>query len=284
MNSLLVFIHVLDEAEHMIRYAAEAGKDLNLDVDLLYTVEMGNYPLGIPGAARPTFQYTYEQVESLLEEARSKLETEIKKIQKTVENPPLIKAITKQGISHHLVDDFTQKDKYHYVMVAAHSDNEFLINDRNIDIIKHVKIPVWIVPEKSKYKPARSIVYATDYKEADIETMKKLTVLAKKNDAGITALHVNDNLDFEEKVRNSGFKDMLADKLGYSNIDVTTLKHPEDKSLAQTINEFAKDIHADLIVALKENKGFFERLFSKSQTKKLISTSKLPVLVFPELK
>ena len=282
MNSILVYVHKADESDYLIRYAAALGKEMNMSIELMYTVELQNYPMGIPGAARPAFQYTHEQVESLFEEVRSKFDQEIEKIKAEMDNPPNIKYNTQEGISHHVLKEHAAGKKYKYLLVAAHSENEFMINDRNIDIIKQVNLPVWIVPENKKYNPLKSIIYATDYNKEDIETMKMLVSLARITEAKITALHVNDDLNFEEEVKNSGFKDLLAEKVGYENIDVSTLVQEKNKSLPETINDFAKLINADLIVALKENKGFFERLFSKSATKKIITTSELPVLVFQE--
>jgi nucleotide-binding universal stress UspA family protein len=48
------------------------------------------------------------------------------------------------------------------------------------------------------------------------------------------------------------------------------------------INDYSSDIDANLVVMLKENRHFLERLFKPSSTKKLIKEAKLPVLVFHE--
>ena len=282
MNSILVYIHTAEEAKHMIRYAMNMGKNMHMGVALLYTAELQNYPMGIPGAARPTVQITNEHVENLLKEIRNTFESEIERTSREIENPPSVTIHAKQGISHHIIDDFTKKSQISFVLTSAQSDNQFLINDRNMDIIRKIEKPVWIVPEEVSFSTVSSIVYATDYNEEDISTMKRLTDIARINNAKISALHIDSESGFREKAANSGFMNMVREQVGYPDIEVTALLRENGNSLHDSIATYARQVNADLIVTLKENKGFFERLFSRSETKKLIGSAEIPVLVFHE--
>ena len=130
------------------------------------------------------------------------------------------------------------------------------------------------------YRPFKKILYATDYNEADITTLKRLVALTKEFSPEITALHITDSKDFEEKTMQKGFKDIVAQETNYDKIHVKTEK--ESKSTEEKINDIAIKIKADLIVLLKENKGFIEKIFTSSSTKKVIKKAKLPVLVYHE--
>jgi nucleotide-binding universal stress UspA family protein len=282
MNKILVYIHKIDEIEHILNYSAQLASDLRASVDLLYSVELQNFPMGVPTMARQAHYYTKEQIDKLFEEMQSTFETEVKKVKSDLSNPPEIKFFTRQGISTHVIEDFAGEGKYNYMVVAADEDNDFLVNDRNLDIIKHVSFPVWVIPRSKQYKKVSSIIYATDYNEEDIQTMRKISELATLFNARITALHVSDNLNFNEKVKNSGFKDMITQKVGYKNLEVSTIVQKKKETLSHTINEYAQMINGDMIAVLKENKNFFERLFGKSDTKDLISHAKYPVLVFQD--
>ncbi|MCB2222490.1 MAG: universal stress protein [Bacteroidetes bacterium] len=284
MKKILVYIHQINEIEHILNYSVHLAKDLEASIDLLHSVELQNFPMGVPSMARQTPNFTQEQLEKLFEDMQATFETEVKKIKSGLQNPPEINFFTRQGISTHVIEDFAKKNAYDYMVVAADEDNDFLVNDRNLDIIKHVRIPVWVIPRSKQYKKVSSIIYATDYNEEDIDTMRKIAELATIYDAHISAIHVTDNLNFSEKVKNSGFKDMITEKVGYRNLEVSTMVQKKKDTLSNTINEYAKMKNGDMIAVLKENKNFFERLFGKSDTKDLISHAKYPVLVFQQKK
>ena len=75
-------------------------------------------------------------------------------------------------------------------------------------------------------------------------------------------------------------RDMLQSKTGYQKITVKSLLEKDDENAAQLINEYALNINADLIVILKENRNFLERILSPGSTKKILKEATLPVLVY----
>jgi nucleotide-binding universal stress UspA family protein len=151
-----------------------------------------------------------------------------------------------------------------------------------MDIIEYNKPPVWVVPHNSEYKPLKSIIYATDLEEDDIPTLKRIAELAEKSTAKISAVHVVDDPEKKSKIEKAGTSEDLVKKVGYDDIELVTLLREKDKRPDQVINEFAKRIESTLVVVLKENKSFFEKLFRRSTTKDLIDVSDIPVLVFHE--
>jgi nucleotide-binding universal stress UspA family protein len=284
MSKILTYFHTLDETDFLIDYSIDLANDLHKAVDFLHTVDLQNYPMGMPAAARPNFEYTQAEVDKIIERLDLELDKKFDKVKTELEKPPAMNWQVRQGIGHHVIKDFVDENKYDFVIAATDKENDFLINDRNMDLIRNVDCPVWVVPEGKKYRPLRSIIYATDYNEEDIKTMQRLTELAKIHSATITALHVNENFDFDARVKNSGFKDELAEKVGYGKLDVSILVQEKDKSLSDVMNEFANMVDADLIVVLKENRNFFNRLFTKSKTKQIIGKAEFPVLVYHEQK
>ncbi|NJK86610.1 MAG: universal stress protein [Bacteroidales bacterium] len=97
----------------------------------------------------------------------------------------------------------------------------------------------------------------------------------------ITALHITDNLDFEERVKKEGF-DTIIEQTGYPNLDIKILHNRSDADTSEIIDSYASLIEANLIVVLKKNKSFFEKVFRTSTTTKLLNQSHVPVMVFHE--
>jgi len=282
MYTILSYIQKIEHTEQLVKYSAQLARDMDMNLDLLYSAELQNYPASVPAMASQVHYSTPEHIQKLFDEVKSTFEEETKKIRSTLEHPPEINYYTRQGTTHHVLQEFTENDKYSFIVVMADTENQLIINERNIHIIRNVDCPVYIVPFNKTYKPVDTVVYATDYNNEDIDTMRNLATQVKKNNGRIIALHVTKNMDFDEKVKNKGFRDMLIDKVGYKNIEVSTLQLGKNKSLAETVNEFASLNKADLIAVLKENKGFFEKLFSKSNTREIIGHSDFPILVYPE--
>ena len=75
---------------------------------------------------------------------------------------------------------------------------------------------------------------------------------------------------------------MIKEKTGYANITIRSYIEPDGHEIPDIINEAASEMNADLIVALKENRHFLDRIFKASSTRKIIEHAKLPVLVYHE--
>ena len=78
--------------------------------------------------------------------------------------------------------------------------------------------------------------------------------------------------------------EMLQSKTSYKQLIVKAVYQSKHDDLIQLLNDFALNNRADLLVMLKENKSFFERIFKSSHTKEILKTTQLPVLVYHEKK
>ena len=87
------------------------------------------------------------------------------------------------------------------ILEGQQDDSFWMQSSTNMDIIKMVECPVWIIPKGAIYQPFSEIVYATDYKAEDIINLKKLISLFPHLMPNITALHITDSVDFEERVK-----------------------------------------------------------------------------------
>jgi nucleotide-binding universal stress UspA family protein len=112
--------------------------------------------------------------------------------------------------------------------------------------------------------------------------LKKLIGLFPDTFPGITALHITDNIEFEEEVKKSGFVERLRTQTSYPKLKVKAIYQSNHDDLIELITDFASKNTANLIVVLKENESFFERIFKPSHTKKILKNTELPVLVYHE--
>ena len=284
MQTLLAILTNPAKSEDFIKYTLSMSVDLGCYLHFLYIQNPAMYTISTGTATTTPHPVANDLDVQMLETDR---ENVLEQIRETLDGikenakPGSIEVSAEAGTMSIVVDHFISNNKAHMVVIEGNDDSGFFTSEYSgTDVISKVNCPGWVIPSGMTYTPFKNIIYATDYQDADIATLKRLIALTKKISPKITALHITDSEDFEEKTMQHGFKDMVAKDTGYDNIVVKTEK--EDKDIEEKINDVAINAHADLIVLLKENKGFIEKIFTRSSTKKVIRKAKLPVLVYHE--
>mgnify|MGYP001013408839 CR=1 FL=1 len=249
METLLAIINEPKKAKNFIGYVARLALDLHTNIHLMYVQEPYDYTLGQPPATG--LATSVEAQKSNAEDAKKEFAMHIKNVLKEISGEVSFNYSAEMNFRTTIINSFISENKASMVIMEEEEQKSFWSQtSSNDDIINHVSCPVWVIPFNADYKPFREIVYATDYKEEDIETLKNLIGLTYRFSPVITALHITDSVDFEEKVKKTGFNEMLQTKTGYQNITVKPLVEKDRESEAKLINEYALNIKADLIVVL----------------------------------
>lgn len=284
MKTLLAVINLPINSENFIEYTARMAEDLGMKLHLTYILNPSAYPLstGITGDA------TQPVDNSFLFEKDNAHKVIKKKIAHLKENVPLRGSIdfsTNTGSTDWVIKQFVDKNKAHMVVLDSYDKSGiWTLGSINMDIALKVSCPAWIIPFEMPYQKFDKIIYATNYNETDLKTIKDLIVITKNISPQIIALHIAESSDFEEKAIEQGFTTKLIKEAKYDKLKVETLIEKEGEDLGEIINKYASLKKANLIVVLKENRNFLERIFIPSSTKKIIKESHLPVLVYQENK
>lgn len=286
MNSILIPIEFADNNEKVVIYGANLARDLNLSLLLVHVIDVQVAGPDIPQAGTGygyTPQVSAEVLKQREEAAGEMLNRYVKHINSYVINPPPVYEEILHGTNIDQIVSRSNMDDVEMVLVKEDEDHSALIGSIDEKVASNAGCPVWIIPPDTEYRPLKQIVYATDYNHEDIETLKRLSHIAARHDSHITSVHVIDDKNFDEQIRQEGFEETISEKVGYQGISVTSIPNGSDvDGLVENLHEFAHANQANVIVILKENRSFFEKLFDKSATKKLIKTTNLPVLVYHE--
>ncbi len=285
MKNLLAIVRNLNQMESHLKFLKSMGNNLTAKVHLLYVENPADYYLGAPnitGVATATAQMSLKR-----------------RTQKAIENLGHLVGKTNNGADDGTTIEFSSEigetievlEKHNSEMsedmIVLKSDGNGSLWDRSdyeMRIIRHFDCPVWIIPEDTEFQPIDEIVYATDYHKEDLQTMLKLIRLTSKFSPNITALHVNTDDDFMARVEQSGFQEMIREKTSYDRIRVKVLQEKESHDMGLLINDFSTLVGAKLIVVLKENKHFLERIFNPDTSRRIIRQASIPVLVYHEQK
>lgn len=282
MKSLLIPTDLSEKARPAIFYGIEIAKKLDLQVFITYVADVYGYVLNYGyGISVPPTTYTKANSE-IREQAETAFQELLSEVDEKYSQRPPVHLITKKGDTSYVIEELVERHDVDMVIIPGRADREFFsqfIADKNYLTAKNTPCPVWIIPPEYEFKSLNKIVYATDYNEEDIATLKSLVHLAKPYNAEIVILHITDSDDFNRKIKQSGFHEMVREKVDYPAIEHV---HKRGSDVVDDVNEFAIQSKADLIVMLKENDNFLQQIFSRSNTKKMIWHSKLPLLIYKE--
>jgi nucleotide-binding universal stress UspA family protein len=232
---------------------------------------------------------TVEQLQHNLKEkaklARDSLTSQVNEVIQKSAVPVVVEVTSIIGNEIALINQKVKEGKAQMVMLASEGSGNSGFKRSFVDeVTRSVNCPVWIIPENARYQSIESIIYTTDYQEEDISTLKKVIDLTHFISPEITALHITSNPDFELRIKNAGFQKVVQNKTGYDDLTVKALVEKNGGSIPDMLGEFAAKDKSNLIVVLKDNKQFFERIFNPSTSKKIVHDTGYPVLVyhFPE--
>jgi nucleotide-binding universal stress UspA family protein len=284
MKTILILIDSIEDSKEYMNYGVNLAKDLERNVMFLYMFDYGNIPVSTHSYAETIMHLRKTTYKSQIDKAENELKAIIGELNSTVPHPPSIEYILETGAPHDIINKFIADEEVDMVMLEEYGKGRSsdLIRESNIEIIRKTHCPVWIIPEDVNFKAFSNIVFATDYHEEDIPALKKLTDIAAIFSAQIIALHITENIDFEERILSTGYSDILKEKVGYDKIEMKVVAEEKGTGVAENILKFASLSEADLIVLMKEDKGFMERIFTPSTTQRLSRHTRFPMLVYHE--
>ena len=149
-------------------------------------------------------------------------------------------------------------------------------------IIQRAKIPVFLIPEKFKWKKPGKILFATAIHKSDNNAIPILSALSGIYNAEITMVNLRDphqpetmkdKKQFERHVSDmqKAFKDT---RLGLLQIDTF--------SISKTIQHLYEEIPYDILVMIRRRKSIIQQIFVESFTKNMAFITGNPLLIIPQ--
>jgi len=284
MKTILILTDSIEGSKEFMSYGVNLAKHLERNVTFLYIFNFGNIPVSTHSYAETVIHLRESTYKSQIDKIEKEFNRIIEELNSSVPNAPAMEFKIETGAPHEIINEFLSDEKIDMVVLEEYGKGKSsdLIRESNIEIIRNTHCPVWIIPEGTGYKPYNNIVFATDYHEEDVPALKKLTEIANIFGSKIIALHITENIDFEERIKSTGYSDLLKEKVGYGKIEMKLVAEEKGVGISEHILKFASESGADLIVLMKEDKSFMERIFTPSTTQRLAKHARLPLLVFHE--
>lgn len=138
-------------------------------------------------------------------------------------------------------------------------------------MIHHTKVPMLIVPPKAKYSTFQNAVLGLDFRyDIDAEVLGKTVNILRDLDAVVNLYTVTEESEF---TKNSALK--IRELL--KNVP-HTYTIAEDGDFSESVLEFSKSTHADLIITFPRKHNIFERFFTETNTERLANNENISIL------
>ena len=156
---------------------------------------------------------------------------------------------------------------------------QVFMGTNTLNVIRHLDIPVMIIPAQARYTGLKKVVFTSDFK--DVARTTPFTSLKKILDIFKPELQIL-NVDSEHYVELTPEykieREAMEDKLGSYNPEFSFLRSYD---FLEGISSFVDTKNMDAIITVPRKHGFLSQLFKTSHTKKLAYHSSVPIIAVP---
>ena len=276
MIRILVPTDFSPTAEKAFRFAAELASKTKGTIILFHVNEKEEIPYFDSVEKKNEYQEKLE-TKQLKRLQRLKKKVVSREMNVTVSTIVSQKPVVKNMLS------FAKQNQVELIVMGTQGASglkKTIVGSVTSTIIEKSKIPVLVVPEKYDWKDPKEIVFATDYHCEDRPALSFTLSVAKVFNANVTVVHVNqDEIKKDTAQCFSNYAYFLQRTFNDAQIKFKELKSTHIKDALEHLHD---TIPFDIMVMVRRNKKFLDKIFLKSFTKNMACTTKLPLLVVPE--
>lgn len=278
MNTILVPIDFSATSEVALNYAFYLAKQLNFKLELLHVRDLPEFERFIVEE-----EVSVEKQEKLLAKFEAFVE---KKMKSQLEEYAAIDVqyTLKEGdATPTIIKTIKARNPILVVMGAkGNGANHLLdlwIGGTTKRVVKKVKTPILVIPEKVQFKPIEKIAFASDYTKEDAKTIVSLLNVSKSLQAQLEVLHIKDKSVAVQSSKSEELKNTLESSL---NNGMLSFKEIDGPLISETMNDYASTNNVSMLAVMDEEDTLFERIFNFDVSYKLAASAEIPTLIFSE--
>ncbi len=281
MKNILVLTDFSQNAKSAEQYALQLAIKARANIFLYNAYPMHTAPLS-NAVVWPHNAPLSPEMQSLsnLQAGVDALKDELKKTGDTFYTPE-ITHLGDAGSLPDLVNNVIAKHKIWLVIMGTKGEgfaNTLVFGSNVFKVLDHINCPLLIVPENAELNALRSIAYATDLRNTDMDIVAWLKDMAEILSTGLSILHVSKD---PASALEDASKKITGDIVHSKTHDRTEIKYVQGKNLVDALHEVVQQMNVDILALMHRKYGFFDSLFHPSTSYQMIKKTKMPILVFP---
>jgi nucleotide-binding universal stress UspA family protein len=259
-------------ADHALNYAALLGRRTGNDLRLIHVYS----PVDLANTAMISY------IEQEVEQAQKDIKEKLHKIcMATAEknNISCSHNVRIGALTENILLEAEEADCKLIVMgtEGARGLTKLLFGSRTSSVIENADFPVLAVPPQSTLNLPKKIIFATNFFDSDLDTLKQLLELVKGWKPEIYLLHVShDNLRSERDYIEN-FSKAVVKETDYKHLYYYVLPHENNE---RGIELFIKSVGGEMLVLSTRKRSFLERVFNASLTKQIAYHLTVPLLAY----
>ena len=251
------------------QYAMKMSAKLDVEYTILNVVRLDGVP-----KSNLKWKQIERSIVAVAEEEGEKLVNELKQ---KINAPIVFKAIRSHTVAD-MVTRYVEKNYTDLVIMGSQGASQMKkvrLGGTTVSVIDSVHAPVLAIPKFAEFKNFKRVVYASDLKDAKKE-LEILIPFAQIFDAKIHMVHVVHAIDMKVEAERKNIETLIQNT-GYTKIDFKLLI---DEDVPGAIDQYIKEVKADLLTTFTHELSLYEKLFGLSITRKLAYQGSVPLLAF----
>lgn len=267
-----------DTAINAFRYAIWFASKYNAALDVWHFVAPQIEPIDFPILSG---NVTGQKLNAAKEVMESFVKTGLRLAQEQheLQELPLIDTHVEIGASAKYISDKVVSRNIDLIIMGTqgeHNTLERMFGSVSSATIRKAPCPVLVIPPNTKKDAITSAAYATELDDADPIHIWEFRKLLAPFNPGIKILNIVDDLSGSEELSMDDLERYFREKEESANISFHRMIGTNKLEL---FTEFIEEHNVDLLVMYKPQRGFFDRLFHPSLTKKVALHLNVPMLV-----
>ncbi len=271
MNLILCPTDFSKNATNAVRYAAALAEGISARVIIIHVYDK---PVMFSNAPLTRIEHAAVQIKANAEAKMKQLVNQLKRKYKNVS----FEIMAKDGFHAETLLKVSQKLTVDLIVMGSTGTSKLerlLIGSTTSRIIRDAPCPVLSIPKNAEFKGINKIVFATDLKEDNINSASMISMFAKKFDAEISFLFVDDRHLLHSDEQISAMTQKIRKRVKYPKISGFISKNT---SITKGIEYFLKKKPADVLVMFTHVRHFPEAMFNSSITKMMSHQASIPLL------
>jgi len=271
---ILVPVDFSQASKKALLFAAEISHGLHAEIHICHFYQLPLLPSGAPMVI---------PVDDALEQASQKrMNLLLKSMTKKYDRVKFTGSV-QPGYAPDGIAARQASGNFSLIVMGAKSEKKvtgYSFGSTSNSVVRSTTCPVLTVQNDSKFNGINKVIFAADYGEQYFNNALQLIGLFKVFNPEICLVHVS-NGKFDEEMEIAEldrFRDQLTAKSRYANISTRFI---EDEDIFSGLMSVVNN-GSDLFAISARNHTLFEKLFTKSLTKKIILQSSVPVLTLHE--
>lgn len=270
--NILIPTDFSENAKNALKYTLAFFSEKEIKITFLHVYHV---PAITPEMPADIIYQSIEESRKMAREELSHLSKEVTEISSTIQSDYLVK---QEPLSDACKETVKEKN-IDLIVMGTHGATglkKLLFGSNAAGIIASAACPVLAIPEKALFRKMKTILFASDYHDSDLEDISALAEIARQFDSEIIVVHVSEGKESDSAMLH-WFEGIVKKKTDYPKILFFLLGKSD---IVQSLDSFIRNNDVDLLAMSTRKRSPFQKLFSPSMTKKMAYHTGTPLLAF----